>query len=163
MKFNYDSYCGLYCGACPFLTATQKGENNLKQLHEKISKKNKNIELRDLKCKGCKSQQHSIYCESCEIRECAEKRGIEYCYECSQYPCDFLKNFRNDDASHHSVIFKNLETIQMMGKNKWLENQKKRWQCDECGEEYTWYDKECQNCGNKLFNAVEEEELLEND
>ncbi|TYB31750.1 MAG: DUF3795 domain-containing protein [Candidatus Mcinerneyibacterium aminivorans] len=161
MELRYDSYCGLYCGACPFFNATVEGEEKLDKLYEKIKENNNQIEKSDLKCKGCKSNTHSAYCENCEIRVCIEKKDLNFCYECDQYPCEFLSNFRKDSAAHHSIIFKNLETIQMLGVDKWIENQEKRWQCDNCSEKFTWYKKICDNCNKELFNAVKEEELLE--
>ena len=33
MKFRYDTYCGLYCGACPVILAIE--ENRLEEFAEK--------------------------------------------------------------------------------------------------------------------------------
>jgi hypothetical protein len=43
-------------------------------------------------CKGCREK-----CEGCSIKECAKTRGINGCFECSNFPCEekAFKNKRN--------------------------------------------------------------------
>lgn len=55
------SPCGLYCGSCKFY----------------ITKN----------CKGCKSKRD----EKCPIWKCAEERGLRFCGECDDFPCE--KNY----------------------------------------------------------------------
>ncbi len=141
---RFDTYCGLYCGACGLLLKTKKGER---------------IED-DLKCGGCKSHLLSRYCEKCDIRDCASSREIEFCFLCDEYPCSKLLDFKEDTDPHHSVILKNLEDLQRVGLKTWLREQKVRWKCSNCGRSFGWYDGTCDNCGEELFDCRKEERCL---
>ena len=94
------------------------------------------------------------------MRACAREKGLEFCSECPDYPCETLSSFRNDAAPHHSTIFKNLERIKEIGPEEWLEEQKRRWSCPECGTRFGWYSEKCSDCGAESYNAVSEERDL---
>lgn len=153
MKFQYDTYCGIYCGACDVLMANEKGEV------EKMAKEWK-MKPEDIKCFGCKTETNSIYCVDCGIKLCAEDKKVEFCFECKEFPCSRITAFRNDEHPHHSIVLKNLKIIRENGVEKWLVEQKKRWCCSNCGERFCWYDKTCKKCSNKLYNCQEEEKDL---
>ena len=83
---------------------------------------------------------------------------------CAEYPCEMLKDFRSDSHPHHSIVFHNLGLISTMGTEKWLEQQRIRWQCSSCGRRFSWYEKDCKDCGTKLFSCISEGKTLdEND
>ena len=153
MKFRYDTYCGLYCGACAVLIANKKGT---------VDKRAQEWEMNpeDIACHGCKTDVISVYCKTCDIKECAENRTIEFCCECEEYPCARIVEFRNDECPHHSVVLVNLDTIKKEGVSKWLNNQETRWSCPECGAQSQWYDKVCSQCGSALYSCVDEEKDL---
>lgn len=153
MKYRYDTYCGLYCGACAVLIANREG--TLKESSQKWD-----TDPEDLKCHGCKTETNAVYCKTCDIKQCAENKQIDFCFQCAEYPCTRLVEFRNDEFPHHSVIFRNLEIIQKKGAKKWLEEQKLRWSCPECGTKFAWYDETCKKCGTKLYNCREEDKDL---
>ena len=153
MEKKYDSYCGLYCGACAILLSNEKGE-----IENDAKSWNMNVE--DVRCFGCKSKINAIYCRDCEFKTCCESKKINFCFQCNEYPCSKLLDFKNDKYSHHSVVLKNLESIHQKGLVKWLKDQEKRWKCASCGTRFTWYDKLCEKCGEKLFNCEAEEKEL---
>ena len=113
---RYDAYCGLYCGACEILLA-----NELGRIKEKVQEWN--MKLNDVKCFGCKTEQNSIYCVDCYFKKCAESKKIEFCFQCNEYPCTKLLEFKNDKFPHHSVVLKNLNKIKELGCKYWLKNQ----------------------------------------
>ena len=154
MNFKYDSYCGLYCGACEILLM-----NELGRIEEKA--KEWSMNLSDVKCFGCKTNQNSIYCVDCDIKYCAESKDIEFCSECNKFPCSRISGFRSDKYPHHSVVLKNLNTIKDKGLIYWLVEQEKRWKCSQCGLKFTWYEEVCSNCRKKLDNCKSEEKKLE--
>lgn len=154
MRYRYDTYCGLYCGACAVLIANREGI-----LEE--SAQEWEMDPEDLKCHGCKSRTMAIYCKTCDIRQCAEDNQVDFCFQCTEYPCTRLVEFRNDECPHHSVVFQNLETIQKKGVQKWLEEQESRWSCPECGKKFAWYDDTCKKCGTKLYNCKNEEKDIQ--
>ena len=150
MAFMHESYCGLYCGSCPFLMASRRDE--LDVIAERLEKDKK-----ELFCEGCKGEQVSVFCKKCGIKQCALDHQVEFCFECDEYPCEKLQNFKNDDHPHHSVILKNLDSLKELGLEKWLELQQKLWSCQKCGTPFSWYDEKCQECGSELYNAVKED------
>jgi len=82
--------------------------------------------------------------------KCARERNIEFCCECSDYPCEVLVAFNNDNYAHHSTALPNLNRILEKGLEVWLEEQRARWSCENCGNIFTWYDKKCGSCGKEV-------------
>ena len=111
-------------------------------------------------CAGCKTEQIADYCIGCHFRDCTRDKGIEFCFECQDFPCEQLVAFRNDQWPHHSSVLKNLETIQEKGLDAWLEEQAKRWSCPECGKGFTWYESKCKECGAELYDCRAEDKDL---
>ncbi len=152
-KFRYESYCGLYCGACSLLLATEAGDVS------KIAA-DWHVPVADVECFGCKSDKVAKHCPSCEMKTCAEKRGVETCGACSDYPCAVLKAFMLDGWPHHIVGVCNLETIRRDGLARWLAEQETRWRC-ACGRKFEYYQANCPACGRKLRDSrVEAAELI---
>jgi len=150
MKVFYDTYCGLYCGACPVLLANETGTVERRAVEW-------NMKPGELRCLGCRSEMTAVFCTDCVIRPCARDRGITSCCDCSEYPCELLRNFRADEHPHHSVILKNLARIKEKGPDAWLEEQKHRWSCPVCGARFTWYDDRCPECGAETYDCRAEE------
>ncbi|NLG79739.1 MAG: DUF3795 domain-containing protein [Firmicutes bacterium] len=150
MAPRYDTYCGLYCGACDTLLANEEGRLGLLARKCKMS-------VEALTCRGCKSGVASVWCMKCEIRRCALARRVEFCFECADYPCDRLRAFAADSRAHHSVVLKNLEAIRVKGVAAWLEEQKSRWSCPQCGTRSSWYDRRCRRCRQRLYDCRDEE------
>lgn len=153
MEFRYDTYCGLYCGACEVLIANKNGEV------EKLAKA-WNMKTKELRCHGCKTETTASFCATCDVKKCAENKKVDFCFQCNEYPCARLVEFKNDKYPHHSVVLKNLDSIREKGINKWLEEQETRWSCPGCGMKFSWYDKVCKKCGEKLYSCEDEEKDL---
>ncbi len=133
MEYHLDGYCGLYCGACPVLLASKAGTG-------------------EVTCMGCKSDQIKAgWCSTCTLKACAQEKGLDFCYQCDQYPCEDLDAFKNDPTyPYHQEVYGYMEVIAQVGKTAWLEQVKTRWSCPECGQEATWWDLACENCGQTL-------------
>lgn len=104
MDKKYDTYCGLYCGACAIFIANEK--DDLQELAYQC-----NCSQEELHCFGCKTEVNSRYCKGCYIKSCAIQRKVEFCFECKVYPCNLILEFVHDKVSHHSVILSNLKDI----------------------------------------------------
>jgi len=92
------AYCGLDCGTCNALIATQRNDNELrKKVAEEWSKAfGHPMKPEDINCTGCTTPQgvHIGYCESmCEVRKCAKPRQVATCADCSDYACAKLEGF----------------------------------------------------------------------
>jgi predicted amidophosphoribosyltransferase len=156
MEVKHDSYCGLNCGACPVGLVNESGDSSLlAKMAEDWGRK-----PGEIICGGCKSDVTAAFCSRCRMRLCAMQKRLEFCFECPDYPCEKLTAFRNDDAPHHSAIFRNLGEIRDLGVEAWLEVQAARWSCPACGRRFGWYDETCEGCGAELYNSVSEERDL---
>jgi predicted RNA-binding Zn-ribbon protein involved in translation (DUF1610 family) len=132
MEFLLDGYCGLYCGACPILLATRNRTG-------------------EQACHGCKTDRNPEWCATCELKACARKRGVEFCYLCAEYPCGKLERFTNSaEYPYHSEVYDYMKTIQTEGAAAWLEHMKTRWSCPACGKDASWWDQTCTQCGERL-------------
>jgi predicted esterase len=154
--FNYDSYCGLYCGGCSIIKAYQSG---IKDPFACFWSDEAGAEL---KCHGCKTD--TVFggaaefggCAKCAIRACAREKGVERCLSCPDFPChNFnpdteIAKFLFDKLPHMSTIATNLQTIMSKGASGWLEEQVVQWKCPDCQTDYTWYATHCSNCGKDL-------------
>lgn len=162
---NFDTYCGIYCGACSIISAYKTGikdplaaywtESTLKDFLQ-----SQGIELSaednlQLRCNGCKSDTLFINCKYCKIRACAINRNVEHCNECNEYPCQLLNgSLLNKDIQeklpHLKITSDNLTTIKDVGVQQWLDDQEKQWKCSQCQADTSWYMHSCANCGKDL-------------
>jgi predicted amidophosphoribosyltransferase len=146
MEFQRDGYCGLYCGACPNLLATENGTV------EELAKA-RNMPAEDTVCSGCKSDRVSPWCTTCDIKLCAREKGYEFCGECSEAPCNLLTQFIEDkEYPYHLGVMKNLHAIREDSVTAWLEAQDPRWRCTSCNSKFAWQDETCSACGNPVSN-----------
>ncbi|RPI76179.1 MAG: DUF3795 domain-containing protein [Desulfobacteraceae bacterium] len=150
MENRYDTYCGLYCDACMIMAA-----NKNKTLESLAQKWNRPVA--QLECSGCKSGRVSVFCRQCVIKNCAQTKAVEFCFECPEYPCPQIVAFNNDEDPHHSVVLKSLDNLKSIGLAQWLSDQDRRWRCSGCGTRFSWYEKTCTQCGQSVYNAEEEE------
>jgi hypothetical protein len=156
MDYRYDSYCGLYCGACPVLVANEKGTV------DELAKKNE-MDPADVVCGGCKSDTPASFCTDCVFVPCAREKGVEFCVDCGEYPCKDLTSFWEDKWAHHSAVIKNLDRLKEIGLEAWLAEQDARWRCGACGARFDWYDEKCPDCGAETRDARAEEKELKSE
>jgi hypothetical protein len=38
-------------------------------------------------CKGCRNERCKIF-KDCKVRDCFEKNGVDFCFQCPDFPCD---------------------------------------------------------------------------
>ncbi len=38
-------------------------------------------------CKGCRNEQCRLF-KDCGVRPCHQEKGIDFCYQCDEFPCD---------------------------------------------------------------------------
>jgi hypothetical protein len=161
-KPNYDTYCGLYCGACDMLRSYENGRESIfsylwtkptlkafLKLQEAEYGGDNDLEL---KCQGCKSDEIFIVCRICKIRECAINKNVEHCSDCGEYPCKIYSEWNKNQVfmPHIKDVRDNLENIKEVGTNQWILDQEKRWKCQKCGKSFSWYSTSCDSCGADL-------------
>ena len=116
--------CGLDCFNCPVYLAS---ENN--KLRAAISK-NLGVSFEQAMCRGCRNEKGTMaflaMTEPCNVYQCTEKKGMSFCCECPDFPCDHLHPYA-DQASlvpHNTKVF-NLCLIKKMGLESWAETRAK--------------------------------------
>jgi len=155
---NPGSYCGLYCGACEIVAAHKKAlATGVPAKWEDLpAPLRDNISPAPLECSGCKTNSLYEGCRRCGIRACAAEKKVEACILCSEYPCglvnerlQMVERIKNV-LPHCAVMFKNLDSLKEQGQAFWLEEQRKKWSCPDCGTPFTWYQEKCDKCGREL-------------
>ena len=125
---NYDQMtapCGLDCFNCHFYLARKDKEamNTVKKLSEEF-----NIPVEIMLCKGCRSHNGRIPLQKhvfgdahrCAAYECSQGKGLRYCGDCDEFPCDNLHPYADkaSDLPHNIKVF-NLCLINKMGLEEW--------------------------------------------
>lgn len=145
-KYEQLGVCGLYCGACyHYCASLPEGEHLLEQAAQR------GCQPQNFTCWGCRSDALYIHsgCSQCEMRACADNKGLLHCGQCSEYPCRLIVDFQGDGRIHHIDVFDNLAELNEKGADQWLVEQEKKWKC-QCGQRFSWYEEYCQKCGAKL-------------
>jgi hypothetical protein len=159
-----DAYCGLYCGACEVINArTDHDKARVIEMFE-AGVPNWHASPDDLHCSGCKTDDVFINCGKCPIRPCAKDKGVEFCVECGEFPCQiygFLMSAADNIPclKHLRAIVMNQEFIREKGVEPWLKSQKAKWECPDCGAPFAWYTKQCARCGRNLVGIKDYETL----
>lgn len=110
--------CGLDCFHCPVYLAAGN-EKIKKAVAERL-----NIPLERVACRGCRNERGTIeflnMTEPCNVYKCIDNKGISFCSDCPDFPCDHLHPYA-DLASQrpHNIKVFNLSLIKKMGLDKW--------------------------------------------
>ena len=141
------SVCGLYCRACGIYTSTR--ENNVENL-QRIAMR-MNVPLGEIRCNGCRTETRTAYCKNCFMVKCATEKGIDFCGQCSDYPCSEIKDFQSK-MPHRAELWKSQERLQKIGWEKWFMEMADYYACRKCGAMNGWYDFKCSKCGHMPGN-----------
>lgn len=132
-------YCGLYCGGCPMYQATVAG----------TPKKDEKGD--DLVCKGCDSGRTTPWCTDCQIKACNKRKGIRYCLECADNPCEILTYFMNDPQyPYHLEVQDNMKSLKELGFERWASTSAQKYRCGSCRSQVNWFEASCSKCGVSL-------------
>jgi hypothetical protein len=80
----------------------------------------------DVKCEGCRCGNGVLsflqQTEPCKVFTCTKEKGIEFCCDCKEFPCDYLHPYADyaAKAPHNTKVY-NLCLIKKMGLEKWAE------------------------------------------
>lgn len=105
--------CGTQCSTCEIYIASTSVDDKRKTiLAAKLSKsKGKKLSADDVHCWGCWANNRNCWGKRCFFRKCAADKGIDFCYQCHDYPCSELGNFYRT----HPEAQENLIQISKMG------------------------------------------------
>lgn len=40
-----------------------------------------------VECKGCRKESCKLF-KTCNVRECHKQKGVDFCFQCEEFPCD---------------------------------------------------------------------------
>ena len=104
-------------------------------------------------CGGCLGDENNKTerCKSCEIKDCAHKRGYIYCFSCDEFPCKRINNLDKSYLKRYQVsIIGNSRAICDAGFESFFIMEKERWICSECEGVVSLHDKICSECGKRV-------------
>ena len=112
--------CGLDCFNCEMYLAGEDGA-----LRARIAA-DRGLALDRALCRGCRGERGTIAWmnmkEPCAVYACTERQGIDFCFECRDFPCDHLHPYADKaDRAPHNVKLFNLCLIKKMGLEAWAE------------------------------------------
>lgn len=142
--------CGLHCPSCTVYIGTHDDPKRLENMANQLGCKPE-----DLQCNGCRSNKVAIHCKNCNFVSCATKKGIDFCGECNEYPCEELKTFKSQ-MPHRIELWDNHKRINEVGFEKWFHEMNDHYACSACKTLNSTYDLACRSCGNEPSNAYVE-------
>ena len=137
--------CGAYCGACPVYRAW--AAQDLPAL-EALAKALGTTTDR-LMCTGCRTPAAFCFGGDCEIKACAQKRGVVFCPDCADYPCDRIRRFEGV-AAYRVAMRRDADRLHEGGATAWLREEDAHWRCASCGTKVAAATDACPKCGNAL-------------
>jgi len=104
-------------------------------------------------CAGCLNSDlgKPEHCRKCTIKDCIKSKALSYCFECSEYPCRRIRNLeRSYNKRYQASLIENSRFVQAYGLTHFMEHQKKKYACPQCGGIISIHDRECSECQEKL-------------
>ncbi len=133
-KYEFVTYCGLYCGLCSARARTPRQAETLRHTMAKDGYEFwaqdmpgfKEFwafltDLSDLSkaCPGCRQGGGPPFCG---IRKCAEKRGLKVCVDCDEYPCHRIEAV----GKGYPTLIADGRRMKAVGLDAWLAEQRER-------------------------------------
>lgn len=140
--FEKTAVCGLLCDVCSLYIGSHFDRARNERLSEKFG-----IAPQDMECDGCRSEVNASFCKSCDFKLCVAQKGIDFCFECGDYPCEKLKEFQASKP-HRIELWDYNNKIKESGFEKFREDTLPDYQCQNCGAINSTYDLKCYKCGN---------------
>lgn len=147
---NLVGRCGLYCGACGIYRAYIDDGDFLKKLAERFKCPQEKV-----RCEGCMALTSECWGNGCKIVQCLENKGLEFCYQCSEYGKDSCEKFVKLAQRYAKIgvnVKANLERIKRGETEEWLRESENKYRCPFCGKPLPVYGTEgkCYHCGADL-------------
>jgi hypothetical protein len=133
--------CGLFCPSCAIFIATHEAPEKLKMISEGLK-----VTVEEAKCDGCRAERRTSACKTCKMYQCATQKGVDFCGECADYPCEDLKAFQAE-RPHRFELWQAQDRIKEVGYGQWYKEQIKHYTCPQCHTLNSAYDFTCRKCG----------------
>lgn len=118
------SVCGLNCARCDIYAAGHGDKEKRDEILEWFRKElDKTIKPEQVRCDGCRSSLEAHWSPDCKMMLCARKRGIQYCFECKDFPCLLIEKFSTDGMEHHRRAVERSKRMKKIGLEAWIAEQ----------------------------------------
>jgi hypothetical protein len=155
---QFAAICGLFCPACTVFIGTKEEPDRLKYLAQRMGHS-----VEEIECSGCRSEKRCFSCESCKITTCAAEKELDFCGECSDYPCEQLKIFQAQ-MPHRIELWEDQTRIKEVGYEQWYREKIEHYSCPECHTINSAYDISCRKCGatpGSAFVSLHKDEIVQ--
>lgn len=120
MDFKIVAPCGIDCFNCEMY------EKNVTEAFQARLAATLNVAKERITCKGCIDGNQCLMLdlrgEKCKTLTCVKEKGVDYCFQCDNFPCENLMPIA-DKAAVYPQNFKlyNLCMMKKLGVEGWLE------------------------------------------
>lgn len=100
-------------------------------------------------CPGCLAGEAGKpeHCRRCKTRECAEAKGLDYCFACGEFPCKQIRNLdRSYQKRYDASLVQNSLFAKEQGLAAFMARQKEQYTCPACGGVISLHDGVCSEC-----------------
>lgn len=138
---QFAAVCGLFCPGCSlYIATTEDDTERLARIAAMFG-----VSEEEVRCLGCRSEVKGPYCKMCKMVTCSDERGVEFCAQCSDYPCEIIVEFQAA-MPHRADLFRSGERIRGIGFEAWLKETYREYRCPQCGTINSAYDMACRKC-----------------
>jgi len=112
------SPCGLPCFHCPAYLAKESPE-----IRERIAAV-LGVSTDKATCEGCRPQKGRIALvnpeKTCRLFLCATEKGIHFCHECDDFPCERFQPYADQAHFPHNTKMYQLCMMKKLGFESWV-------------------------------------------
>jgi len=133
LKAELIAPCGMNCNLCSNYLALQ---NDVKAKGVKLPY-----------CNGCRLQNKKCSFIKKKCKKVLYNK-VDFCYECNEFPCELFKQlvFKKYETLYRMNMVENLQYMKEYGLAKFLEAEKKKWECPNCGKTICCHNGICYYC-----------------
>ncbi len=97
--------CGLNCKNCDIYLASENPDIARSIANWFKKEKDIDVKLEDIYCSSCKGDRAKHWSPDCWILECCvDKKGLEFCSKCEEFPYDKLINWANTSPKYKEAL-----------------------------------------------------------
>ncbi len=153
--------CGLYCGTCGVYIAMRDDNEKFKGVMGNLY----GTPPEQTSCCGCMQadppENLYYFCKSCDIRSCVKSKDFYSCHQCSDWPCDMIKNFGL--ATGRNVMMRTIpiwrEKVAELGDEEgsveWARSECERYHCSSCGAPLFRGAQRCRACKHSVAEELD--------
>ena len=154
VNWNLVGRCGLYCGACGIYRAYKDNGEYLEKLAKHFE-----CPPEKVRCEGCMILTSECWGYDCKIVQCLRNKGLEFCYQCSQYEdgsCEKFGKLAEGYLKDGVDLRANLERIRKSETEEWLCENEEKYKCPVCEKPLPvgLMKRKCYHCGANLSKKV---------